>query len=175
MAAISKILNPVMEATRRERPLVVLRGMSKRFLGGTVALRSVNLELRTGEFVSLLGPSGCGKSTLLRIIAGLTSPSSGEVDWPTSTYSASGDPEPDLGFVFQDPTLLPWETAIRNVMLPLVLSGVRKKDAEARASEFVELVGLKGFERAYPRELSGGMRMRSSRLPELSSRSRKSC
>jgi NitT/TauT family transport system ATP-binding protein len=118
--------------------------------------------LREAEFVSLLGPSGCGKSTLLRIIAGLGSPSAGTVDWPTSAHDAGGEAHPDLGFVFQDPTLMPWANALRNTMLPLTLAGVAKSAAESRAAEMLTLVGLKGFEKSYPRELSGGMKMRVS-------------
>src|SRR5690606_15943818 len=111
---------------------------------------------------SLLGPSGCGKSTLLRIIAGLGPPSAGAIDWPTSAHSASGEAHPDLGFVFQDPTLMPWANALKNVMLPLTLAGVGRREAEARSAEMLALVGLKGFEHSYPRELSGGMKMRVS-------------
>ena len=83
------------------------------------ALAGVDLTIRPGEFVSLLGPSGCGKSTLLKLIAGLAAPSSGTIDWPQSTYDALGTPEPALGFVFQEPTLLPWRTVADNVHLPL--------------------------------------------------------
>jgi NitT/TauT family transport system ATP-binding protein len=149
-------------AATSSRPLVSIRDVSKQFANGTLAIRGVNLDLRDGEFVSLLGPSGCGKSTLLRILAGLGAPSAGTVEWPTAPHSASGEPMPDLGFVFQDPTLMPWATALKNVMLPMTLAGVKKDEAEARAAEMLGLVGLKGFEKAYPRELSGGMKMRVS-------------
>ena len=144
------------------RPLVSIRNVSKQFANGTVAIRGVDLELRGGEFVSLLGPSGCGKSTLLRIIAGLGAPSAGTVDWPTASHDVSGEAHPDLGFVFQDPTLMPWANALKNTMLPLTLAGVGKSDAEQRSAEMLALVGLKGFEKSYPRELSGGMKMRVS-------------
>jgi NitT/TauT family transport system ATP-binding protein len=144
------------------RPLVSIRNVSKQFANGTVAIRGVDLELRDGEFVSLLGPSGCGKSTLLRIIAGLGAPSAGTVDWPTASHDVSGEAHPDLGFVFQDPTLMPWANALKNTMLPLTLVGVGKGDAEQRSAEMLALVGLKGFEKSYPRELSGGMKMRVS-------------
>jgi NitT/TauT family transport system ATP-binding protein len=144
------------------RPLVSIRNVSKQFANGTLAIRGVDLDLRGGEFVSLLGPSGCGKSTLLRIIAGLGAPSSGTVEWPTASHSAGGTPQPDLGFVFQDPTLMPWSNTLRNTMLPLTLAGVRKNEAEGRAAEMLALVGLEGFEKSYPRELSGGMKMRVS-------------
>jgi NitT/TauT family transport system ATP-binding protein len=149
-------------AATGSRPLVSIRDVSKQFANGTLAIRGVNLDLRDGEFVSLLGPSGCGKSTLLRILAGLGAPSAGTVEWPTAPHSASGEPLPDLGFVFQDPTLMPWATALKNVMLPMTLANVKKDEAEARAAEMLGLVGLKGFEKAYPRELSGGMKMRVS-------------
>jgi len=149
-------------ASRGGRPLVSIRNVSKQFANGTVAIRGVDLDLRDGEFVSLLGPSGCGKSTLLRIIAGLGSPSAGTVDWPTSSHSASGEAHANLGFVFQDPTLMPWSNTLRNVMLPLTLGGVGDADAEGRSAEMLALVGLKGFEKSYPRELSGGMKMRVS-------------
>jgi NitT/TauT family transport system ATP-binding protein len=149
-------------ANRNLRPLVSIRNVSKQFANGTLAIRGVDLDLRDGEFVSLLGPSGCGKSTLLRIIAGLGQPSGGTIEWPTAPHSVGGEPEPDLGFVFQDPTLMPWSNTLRNVMLPLTLSGVRAGEAEARSAEMLTLVGLKGFEKSYPRELSGGMKMRVS-------------
>jgi NitT/TauT family transport system ATP-binding protein len=142
--------------------LVAVRNVSKQFANGTLAVRGVSLEVAAGEFVSLLGPSGCGKSTLLRIIAGLIEPSSGSVEWPGSGRAVPEAPPRSLGFVFQDPTLLPWATALRNVMLPLRLAGVAGEQARERAAEMMALVGLSGFERAYPRELSGGMRMRVS-------------
>jgi NitT/TauT family transport system ATP-binding protein len=144
------------------RPLVTIHDVSKQFSNGTLAIRGVNLDVAAGEFLSLLGPSGCGKSTLLRIIAGLGAPSAGTVSWPTSAYDASGRAQRRLGFVFQDATLMPWANVMRNVMLPLTLARIAKTEAAARAAEMVELVGLKGFEKAYPRELSGGMRMRVS-------------
>jgi NitT/TauT family transport system ATP-binding protein len=146
----------------RTRPLVSIRNVSKQFANGTIAIRGVDLDLRDGEFVSLLGPSGCGKSTLLRIIAGLGSPSAGTIDWPTALHAANGEPQPDLGFVFQDPTLMPWSNTLHNVMLPLTLAGVGANEASDRAAEMLALVGLKGFEKSYPRELSGGMKMRVS-------------
>jgi NitT/TauT family transport system ATP-binding protein len=149
-------------APQRIDPLVSIRNVSKRFANGTLAVRGVDLDVAAGQVVSLLGPSGCGKSTLLRMIAGLVAPSAGTIEWPTSTPSVAGEASPHLGFVFQDPTLMPWASAIRNVMLPLTLGRLAKAEAEMRAAEMLALVGLKGFERAYPRELSGGMRMRVS-------------
>jgi NitT/TauT family transport system ATP-binding protein len=147
---------------RARRPLITIRRISKQFANGTLAVRDVNLDLHEGEFISLLGPSGCGKSTLLRMVAGLSTPSAGEIDWPMQVHDVQGNPERDLGFVFQDPTLMPWSTAIGNVAMPLVLKGVKKAEAKERSAEMLALVGLKGFEGSYPRELSGGMKMRVS-------------
>lgn len=132
-----------------------MHGVSKEFSNGTLALRAVDLDLFPGEFVSLLGPSGCGKSTLLRIISGLSEPSSGTLDWPRPE-------EHRLGFVFQEPTLMPWADTLENVTLPLTLKQVAKSEARERAATMLELVGLRGFEKSYPRELSGGMKMRVS-------------
>ena len=126
------------------------------------AVTGVDLTIRPGEFVSLLGPSGCGKSTLLKIISALASPSAGTIDWPQSAYDVAGTPEPSLGFVFQEPTLLPWRTVADNVHLPLMLSGIGKRDAKDRVAEVLELVGLSAFAGAHPRQLSGGMKMRVS-------------
>ena len=97
------------------RPLLRLAGISKSFSNGVTALAGIDLTIRPGEFVSLLGPSGCGKSTLLKLIADLSPPSSGTIDWPQSAYDAMGTAEPALGFVFQEPTLLPWRTVTDNV------------------------------------------------------------
>jgi NitT/TauT family transport system ATP-binding protein len=152
---------PVRGGARGEgTTLVSLRRVSKQFSNGVLAVRDVDLDLRTSEFVSLLGPSGCGKSTLLRLIAGLGEASAGTIAWPGST--AKGSHGRELGFVFQEPTLMPWATALANVMIPLKLEGVPRADGEARAAAMLKSVGLAGFERAYPRELSGGMRMRVS-------------
>jgi NitT/TauT family transport system ATP-binding protein len=146
--------------TAKDATLVSLRRVSKQFSNGTLAVRDVDLDLRDGEFVSLLGPSGCGKSTLLRMIAGLGDVSAGHIDWPGSTVKGSHGSE--LGFVFQEPTLMPWATALANVMIPLKLKGAARSEGEGRAADMLASVGLKGFENAYPRELSGGMRMRVS-------------
>ena len=134
--------------------LVGVRGVSKVFDNGVAALAGVSLDVAGGEFLSILGPSGCGKSTLLRLIAGLLQPSAGAIDWP--------DGRPDLGFVFQEATLMPWATALGNVALPLRLRGMPRSEREGRAAEALARVGLKGFEHTWPRELSGGMKMRVS-------------
>jgi NitT/TauT family transport system ATP-binding protein len=135
--------------------MLQVRGLSKRFDTGTVALSGIDLAVAEGDFVVLLGPSGCGKSTLLRLIAGLEQPSEGSVDW------TGGRPPPgSIGFVFQEATLMPWETALRNVSLPLRLRGAA--DAAPRARKMLAQVGLEDFAGAAPRTLSGGMRMRVS-------------
>ena len=124
----------------------------------------MSLDVAEGEFISLLGPSGCGKSTALRIIAGLGEPTSGTVEWPTArppTMSAASR-DREIGFVFQEPTLMPWATVADNVWLPLRLKGVSKRAAEDRVAEALRMVGLEQFADAYPRELSGGMKMRVS-------------
>jgi NitT/TauT family transport system ATP-binding protein len=148
--------------TPEAKPLLRARQVSKRFASGTLALRDVNLDVGQHQFISLLGPSGCGKSTLLRLIAGLGQPSAGQIEWPTSAYDARGCAMPELSFVFQEPTLMPWATARRNVSLPLRLAGMPAKLADERACAALASMGLAGFEDAYPRELSGGMKMRVS-------------
>jgi len=140
-------------------PLVGVRGVSKVFANGVQALANVSLDVEAGEFLSVLGPSGCGKSTLLRLIAGLIQPSGGTIDSSAGDSSAG---RADLGFVFQEPTLMPWATALANVALPLKLHGMARSEREARAAEALGDVGLTGFERTWPRELSGGMKMRVS-------------
>jgi NitT/TauT family transport system ATP-binding protein len=134
--------------------LVSLRGVSKTFDSGVQAIAALNLDVRDGEFLSLVGPSGCGKSTALRIVAGLIAPTTGAVEW---THG-----RPEIGFVFQEPTLMPWRTVMANAWLPLELKGVAREDAEARSRSALARVGLGEFENAYPRELSGGMKMRVS-------------
>jgi len=137
---------------------VSLQGVTKTFASGVVALDRFNLDLKPGEFVSLLGPSGCGKSTALRLIAGLMEPTRGTVSWPGRGKAGAGQ----IGFVFQEPTLMPWATVAGNVSLPLSLRHLDGAVAEGRVAAALQQVGLDGFERAYPRELSGGMKMRAS-------------
>jgi NitT/TauT family transport system ATP-binding protein len=144
------------------RAVVELRGVTKRYSNGTVAVSNVDLDVRTGEFVSLLGPSGCGKTTVLRMIAGLAEVSAGHIDWPVSADTENGRAMHDIGFVFQEPTLMPWATALQNVVLPLKLKHLRTREATDRAQAALAAVGLEAFGRAYPRELSGGMKMRVS-------------
>jgi NitT/TauT family transport system ATP-binding protein len=139
---------------------VQLRGISKVYENGVAALGSLDLDVRAGEFVSLLGPSGCGKSTALRIIAGLSEPTTGSVR--VAARGAKDRSKHDVGFVFQEPTLMPWATVANNVLLPLKLKGVSSEQASKRAAAALDRVGLQKFGAAYPRELSGGMRMRVS-------------
>ena len=152
-------------------PLVALAGVGKRFANGVEALAGLDLEIGAHEFVTLLGPSGCGKSTALRLIAGLTTPSAGRILWDEAAAAAARAPG-GIGFVFQEPTLMPWSSALGNAMLPLRLAGVARAEAEARAAAALAAVGLAGFERAVPRELSGGMRMRVSIARALVTRPR---
>jgi NitT/TauT family transport system ATP-binding protein len=153
---------PESGSTIKKRSLVSMRGVSKVFSSGTIALTDMSLEVEPGEFVSLLGPSGCGKSTALRIISGLGDVTSGTIDWPSSRITSKGLPDGDISFVFQEPTLMPWATVFGNVYLPLKLKGVSKADARPAIMEALTTVGLSDFEKAYPRELSGGMKMRVS-------------
>lgn len=138
------------------------RDISKAFVSGkgpaTVALRDVSLAVARRTIVSLLGPSGCGKSTLLRILGGLEQPTGGEL-----TARASGAPDQlETAFVFQDHGLFPWLTVAENAEFGLRMMGIAKKERAARARRWLAQVGLDGFERAYPEELSGGMRQRLS-------------
>ncbi len=138
--------------------LVQLRDVHKKYANGTVALEGMDLAVGAHEFVSLLGPSGCGKSTALRIIAGLSGLSRGSAEI-AGTGAGKSD---SIGFVFQEPTLMPWATVADNVALPLKLKGVAAKAARNSAAESLEMVGLSEFAQVYPRELSGGMKMRVS-------------
>jgi NitT/TauT family transport system ATP-binding protein len=145
--------------------LVSLQSISKVFTNGVTALSGFDLAIRAGEFVSLLGPSGCGKSTVLRLIAGLAEPTAGQVTWPGSAHE---DHRGEIGFVFQEPTLMPWADVASNVWLPLQLRGLSRRDVQEHIFECLALVGLQDFAKAYPRELSGGMKMRVSIARALS-------
>ena len=138
---------------------VAVKGVSKQFKGGTVALQDIDLEIEAGEFVSLIGPSGCGKSTLLRIIGDLIEPSAG------STI-VNGKParearrDHDYGIVFQDAVLYEWRTVAKNIALPLELAGWSKERRQTRVDEMLDLVELQGFAEHHPWQLSGGMQQR---------------
>jgi NitT/TauT family transport system ATP-binding protein len=138
---------------------VSLRAVTKIYDSGVAALGPLDLDVRDGEFVSLLGPSGCGKSTALRLIAGLSAPSAGRVG---VAHRGEARGAHGIGFVFQEPTLMPWTSVRENVRLPLKLAHAPAGEANARVDEALTQVGLADFASAYPRELSGGMKMRVS-------------
>ena len=138
--------------------LLELSDVEKRYDNGTLALERVNLKVGQHEFVSLLGPSGCGKSTALKMIAGLSPVTAGSIVWSDSI----GDHDKYISFVFQEPTLMPWTKVFENVWLPLRLKGVSLETAKPMVNAVLEKVGLSQFAHVYPRELSGGMKMRVS-------------
>ena len=135
---------------------VSVRGVSKNY-GAVEALKNMSLEFPRGQLTSLLGPSGCGKTTLLKIIAGLIPADAGAVEVNGKTIRGPGD---DRAFVFQDFALLPWANVLRNVAFGLELRGVAKSEREAIAEKYIANVGLAGFEKSFPHQLSGGMRQR---------------
>ncbi len=153
----------VQEPTRGT-DVISVRNVSKTFAGGAgrvEALRGIDMSLRPGEFVSIIGPSGCGKSTLLRIIGGLLEPTSGSVHIrEESVVQAQANKE--IGFVFQQPALMPWRNVEENVRLPLQINRSANRNGQASSSEMLELVGLSEFAEAYPYQLSGGMQQRVS-------------
>lgn len=143
-------------------PMLVIDGVSKRFDtpdGPVVAVDDISLTVNRGEFVSIIGPSGCGKSTLFNLVGGLISISSGAIK---IDGEAIDGPHPSIGMVFQEDATFPWRTVIDNVAFPLELQGIGKAERLEKARHFVSLVGLQGFEKRYPAELSGGMRQRVS-------------
>jgi len=138
--------------TATRAPALRFSGVTKKFSGGTTALADANLEVSPGEFVAVVGPSGCGKSTLLRIASGLDDATEGTIDVGAKR----------LGYVFQDATLLPWRTVADNVGLFAELEKMDRAERKRRIAEAIDLVGLTGFEKHLPHQLSGGMRMRAS-------------
>jgi NitT/TauT family transport system ATP-binding protein len=148
------------EAGSRTTFAASLSGVTKIYDSGVAALGPLDLDVGNGEFISLLGPSGCGKSTALRLIAGLGAPTSGTVRVSRRIERAGA--KPSIGFVFQEPTLMPWANVHDNVGLPLTLARMPHADADARIGTALAKVGLAEFAAAYPRELSGGMKMRAS-------------
>lgn len=142
--------------------LINMQDVDKQFANGTVAIRGMTLSIKQGEFVSFLGPSGCGKSTALKMISGLLSCSRGQITVNGHPPQQSRDDGNDISYVFQEATLMPWATVFENVYLPLKLQGLRKSEARSRVDEALSMVGLANFAGSYPRELSGGMKMRVS-------------
>lgn len=145
----------VQDAARRGT--IAVKDAVKRFDGGVLAVDHVSLDVRPGEFVSLIGPSGCGKSTMLRLMAGLLPLTDGTIEVNGSEVTQARQ---DVALMFQKPTLLPWQTALQNTMLPAALQKKADKAAEEKAAGLLDLVGLGGFEHTYPRHLSGGMQQR---------------
>ena len=143
-------------------PVLQTRDLGKSFLKGDryiVALRGFSLAVDQGSFVCVLGRSGCGKSTMLNLMAGLTRPSEGVVEYRGNLVSK---PDPAVGYLTQSDTLMPWRDVRRNIEMPLEIRGSARADRHARAEQLIDAVGLRGFEKHYPRELSGGMRRRAS-------------
>jgi len=145
--------------------MLSINAVSKRFSNNTLALDGISAKIKTGEFVALLGPSGCGKSTLLRLLAGLEVPTDGVIAWDEGKQPGPGD----IGFVFQDATLVPWSDVSENVYLPLRLRGLRRSDVAERISSVLAQVGLASAGRMRPKALSGGMKMRVSIARALAS------
>ncbi len=145
----------------KSNPIIHIEKVKKTFDNGTLALQDLNLDILQGQFLSFVGPSGCGKSTVLKMISGLLRPTSGQIliNGENPNEITSGQ---DIGFVFQDATLMPWATVEENVFLPLRLKGISKIEASNDIESVLNKVGLKDFYRSYPRELSGGMKMRVS-------------
>ena len=139
-------------------PIITLDGVDKRFPNGLLALQAISLAVAPGEFVALLGPSGCGKSTVLRMVAGLEPISAGRLEAPALHTDGSAA----TAFVFQEPTLMPWASVYDNVWLPLRLAGMSSDEADDRVTRALRAVGLADFLKAFPGELSGGMKMRVS-------------
>jgi NitT/TauT family transport system ATP-binding protein len=143
-------------------PLIVIDRVGKTYTNGTVALEEISFDVREGEFISLVGPSGCGKSTLLRMVAGLGPITTGQILVEGLPPRRARQEKADTAFVFQDANLMPWRDVLGNVELPLELRGVSKTERRATVMQALETVGLADVTRSYPRELSGGMRMRVS-------------
>ena len=152
MSAAPRALRPL----GQRLPVLDMTAVGKVFSGDVVALNHMSLTVNEGDFISLLGPSGCGKSTALRLISNLMHPTSGRITWE------GGQGADDLGMVFQEPTLMPWTTVAQNVYLPFRIRGQSYAAVKDRIAEILALVGLEAFAGSYPRELSGGMKMRVS-------------
>ncbi len=157
MSALLSVSRPAAGATA---PMLSVSGVTMRFGGasdGVTAVDDVSFDILPGEFVSVIGPSGCGKSTLFNIIAGLQTATSGQVSVEGATVRS---PHPAVGTVFQEESCFPWRTVIDNVAFPLELAGLARAERHDQARHFIDMVGLRGFERRLPSELSGGMRQR---------------
>ena len=158
-------VNTTHETAMESPPILTLEQVGKTYANSTVALQDFNLTVQPGTITSLVGPSGCGKSTVLKIVSELGNMTSGRMTWadghqPSSKRSQRNPHK--LAYVFQEAALMPWATVMDNVRLPLKLAKVPKRQALEVVSDAIAQVGLQGFERCYPRELSGGMKMRVS-------------
>jgi len=153
---MAELAEAIPAETQARATILRMQEVDKTFTGNVVALRRMNMDVHQGDFISLLGPSGCGKSTALRLIAGLMRPTLGRITWE------DGAGRDDLGVVFQEPTLMPWATVEKNVWLPFRIKGQSLSESRERIHDVLKLVGLDGFADRYPRELSGGMKMRVS-------------
>jgi NitT/TauT family transport system ATP-binding protein len=152
----------VREAATQAPVIVEIRAVDKTYDSGTSALLGVDLDVRRGEFLTLVGPSGCGKSTLLALIAGLSRPTRGQLQWWSDDFSNTGRPGRRISFVFQAPTLMPWASVTTNVRLPLSLARVPRAKTQAAVEAALARVHLTAFRDHLPRQLSGGMQMRAS-------------
>lgn len=150
---VANVSHPIAMETQ---PILTLEHVGKTYANSTIALQDFNLAVPLGTITSLVGPSGCGKSTVLRIVSGLGDMTTGHMTW------SADSPDHKLAYVFQEAALMPWATVMDNIRLPLKLAGVPKRESLELVSEAIAQVGLQGFERVYPRELSGGMKMRAS-------------
>jgi NitT/TauT family transport system ATP-binding protein len=158
--------NQVVDGKDARTPAVVIDHVGKQFGLGPAIIEDLSVRVSPGEFVSILGPSGCGKSTLLRLVAGLSPATSGNVYVDGMTPL---DAREIISFIFQDPTLLPWRTVRANVALGLELEGIARERRDARVDALLSLVGLADVSQSYPRQLSGGMKMRVSIARALAS------
>lgn len=155
--------------SRSHVPEIVLQNVCKQFRKGTLALKNISLRVDRGDFISFLGPSGCGKSTLLRLVSGLSAPSEGSITVNGMTPTNAREL---MSFIFQDATLLPWRTVEQNVGLGLELEHAARPARREKVDRMLELVGLTAVAKHYPRQLSGGMKMRVSIARALASRPR---
>lgn len=148
--------------TANTRTIVQMDNVSKVYPNGKMAVQNVKLDIKEDEFVSFVGPSGCGKSTIFKMISGLIEHTHGTLEISGTTPLLAQQQSTDVSFVFQDSTLLPWRTVLDNVMLPLEFRDFSKQERREKAYKVLEMVGLKDYPKALPRELSGGMKMRVS-------------
>jgi NitT/TauT family transport system ATP-binding protein len=153
---------PLAQAKNSAENALEIKDLDMVFSRGTSvvhALNDINLNVTSGEFLSIVGPSGCGKSTMMKLVAGLRKPTRGEIKILGQTVDG---PRSDVGIVFQNPVLLPWRTILENLLLPVDILKLDKVKATKKAHELLELVGLTGFDKSYPNELSGGMQQRAA-------------